>query len=89
MKEQLARLIEVLVEYLIRYVDFCIGMFKYDIEVFSESWMYWWLCIPAIAYFGFFVFKWAVIATPLVLPFMTTKKLVNEVFKSSKENKED
>jgi len=43
-------------------------LWKYDIEVFSKGWLYYWLLIPAIAYTAFFFLKWTVITAPVWLP---------------------
>ena len=42
---------------------------KYDLDKFSEPWMYWWLLIPALCYMFFFFVKWTVITAPFWLPF--------------------
>lgn len=54
-------------------------LWKYDIEVFSKGWLYYWLCIPAIAYTTFFFLKWTVITAPVWLPIRIIAKAFTPV----------
>jgi hypothetical protein len=47
-----------------------IELWKYDIEVFSQPWIYWPFCVPALAYLSFFFAKWVAITAPIWLPFV-------------------
>lgn len=51
-----------------RFFDILIRCFEFDVEVFSEPWMYYPLLIPAVCYLGFFFVKWAVLTAPIWLP---------------------
>lgn len=77
---------EQLFEYLTRYIEFCITMFKHDIEIFSQPWMYWWILVPAFCYFIFFLFKWIVITAPIWISIRVSAKgplfLVNTFIKA-------
>jgi hypothetical protein len=50
------------------YLDFLWASFMYDMGVFSQSWMYYPLMIPAGVYFIFFMFKWTVLTAPVTVP---------------------
>ena len=43
-------------------------LFQYDVEVFSNPWNYYLLCIPAVLYLVFFFIKWTVLTAPFWLP---------------------
>lgn len=45
-----------------------VDLWKYDIAVMSNHWMYWPLMIPIIGYAVFFLFKWWLITAPIWLP---------------------
>ncbi len=51
-----------------RIIDLLVRCYEYDVEVFSQPWMYWCLLIPAALYLAFFFVKWAVLTAPLWLP---------------------
>jgi len=40
----------------------------YDMQVFSQPWIYYWLLVPALGYLAFFFLKWTVMTTPVWLP---------------------
>lgn len=42
-------------------------LWKYDVGVMSNPWMYIPLCIPILFYLSFFFVKWLVLTTPLWL----------------------
>lgn len=44
------------------------GFWVYDMEVFSNVWMYAPLCLPAVVYLGLFFLKWSVVTAPVWLP---------------------
>jgi hypothetical protein len=50
------------------YLNLLWRLFQYDINVFSQVWIYAWLLIPAIFYFIFFMMKWAVLTAPFWIP---------------------
>jgi len=45
-----------------------LDLWTYDIEVFSNKWMYIPLCLPAAVYLTFFFLKWSVLTAPVWLP---------------------
>ena len=49
-------------------IDKLISLWMYDVHVFSQPWMYYWLLIPAAAYLVFFMLKWAALTAPIWLP---------------------
>jgi hypothetical protein len=51
-----------------KYLEFLWNCFQYDIEVFSQAWLYYWALVPAVGYLVFFVLKWAVLTVPVWLP---------------------
>jgi len=51
-----------------RIIELLVRCFEYDVEVFSQPWMYWCLLIPATFYLMFFFMKWAVLTAPVWLP---------------------
>jgi len=57
--------------------DTLIRLWKYDIEVFSQTWMYIPFLIPALAYLGFFFVKWTVLTAPVWLPFYVIFSALN------------
>lgn len=92
---------DIFLNYLVQYIEFCKGQFQWDVEWFSEPWMYIPMFVPVTFFFVFFVIKWVVITMPLWIPFrvmmkgpmwpmmnrITTKrKLQKEVLKQFKED---
>jgi len=65
---------EILFNYLVQYIEFCKVMFIYDMDVFSQGWIYAWVLVPAFFYFIFFLLKWVVITMPLWIPFRVMMK---------------
>jgi hypothetical protein len=55
-------------EILNQYLQLLWKAFQYDIETFSQVWLYVWLLIPAFCYFIFFLIKWVVLTAPIWLP---------------------
>ncbi len=53
---------------LYQYIELLWNTFQYDVDVFSQAWMYYWLLIPAIGYFVFFILKWIVLTAPIWIP---------------------
>ena len=45
-----------------------IRLWKYDIEVLSQPWLYQWVLVPATGYMIFFMLKWTMLSAPLWLP---------------------
>ena len=63
------------------YLTFIWRMFQYDMDVFSKGWLYYWLLIPAMFYFAFYMLKWVVLTCPIWMPIsIIVKTLVS--FKS-------
>ena len=56
-----------------------------DIEIFSQPYMYWWLFIPFLIYFSFFVCKWCILTLPVWLPMV----LVVSMAHPNKNNNEE
>ncbi len=50
------------------YFTFIWKMFQYDMDVFSKGWLYYWLLIPAMFYFAFYILKWVVLTCPIWMP---------------------
>lgn len=60
-------------------------LWLFDIYVFSQPWLYYWLLVPACFYLVFFVLKWWVITLPIWLPI----SLICQAIRGSKsESKE-
>ena len=59
-------------------IETLVELWRYDLEIFSQPWIYWCLCVPAAAYLGFFFVKWTVVTAPLWLPFV----IIIRAFKS-------
>jgi len=53
---------------LTKYLETLYQLFEYDIDVFSQVWIYAWVLIPAVFYLMFFMAKWAVLTAPIWLP---------------------
>ena len=51
-------------------------LFQYDLSVFSQGWIYYWLLIPVTFYTIFFISKWVIILFPIwVIPVMILKSM--------------
>jgi hypothetical protein len=46
-----------------------IELLKWDIEVMSQPWMYYWFLFPIGCFLPFFFVKWLVLTAPFWLPF--------------------
>jgi len=66
------------------YITFLWRAFQYDMEVFSQPWIYWTFLIPALMYLGFFMFKWAIITVPFWMPVVIILKSIEGIFRKSK-----
>lgn len=55
-------------EIITEYFTILLNQFKFDINVFSQPWMYYWLLVPAICYLMFFYLKWSVLLAPIWIP---------------------
>ena len=51
-----------------KFLDLYYRCLEYDIAVFSQPWLYYWLLVPACCYLAFFMLKWTVLTTPFWLP---------------------
>jgi len=71
-------------EVLDKYASLLYDLFLYDVEVYSQGWIYAWILIPALCYTVFFVIKWVVLTLPIWLP---GKILLNEIEKLVKSAK--
>lgn len=47
-----------------------VGQWVWDVEVFSNPWMYYPLLIPVMFYVPFFFMKWTILTAPAWLPIM-------------------
>jgi len=65
-----------------KYLDLLWNFFMYDIETFSQPWMYWWLLIPASCYLVFFIIKWAVLTAPFWIPINMVLGGIRKVIKN-------
>ncbi len=45
-----------------------IDLWKFDVKVFSNPWLYIPFLIPAAGYLAFFFLKWTVLTSPIWLP---------------------
>lgn len=57
-----------MIEILNEYLKFLWSAFQYDMNVFSQGWIYYCLLIPASFYLIFFMLKWAIITAPFWIP---------------------
>ncbi len=55
-------------EIALQYINMLFGMFQYDISILSQKWLIFTI-VPAVFYLVFFFIKWAVLTTPIWLPF--------------------
>jgi len=78
-----------LYEILTAYINLLWNQFQYDVSVLSQPWMYWLLCIPAIAYAIFFIFKWALLTMPIWLPFKNVISGMIQIVVTSLSKKEE
>lgn len=62
------------------YLQFLWNTFQYDMDVFSKGWIYFWLLIPAIFYFIFFIIKWMVVTAPFWVPIKIIFSGIRSVF---------
>ena len=60
-----------------KYLEFLWSCFQYDMGVFSKAWIYYYLLIPAIGYFIFFILKWIVLTAPVWLPITIIVRVFN------------
>jgi len=51
-----------------QYLKLLWSLFQYDVDVFSQGWLYACLLVSAVAYFIFFILKWAVLTAPFWIP---------------------
>ena len=67
------------------YFTFIWKMFQYDMSVFSQGWLYYWLLIPAMCYFAFYMVKWVVLTCPIWMPF----SIIVSILKNAKNEKKE
>ena len=60
-----------------KYFEFLWNCFQFDIQTFSHGWMYYYLLIPALGYFVFFILKWIVLTIPMWMPIATIMRFAN------------
>jgi len=65
------------------------GAFQYDIDVFSQGWLYYCLLVPAIGYFIFFVLKWVVLTAPIWIPIRMIFGGIKSLFSISVNKKKE
>ena len=68
-------------EILEKYLQLLWKCFEFDINVFSQVWLYAWILIPAFCYLIFFFVKWAVLTAPIWLPFSLIIGTFKDIFK--------
>ncbi len=51
-------------------IEILTGFYLYDLQVFSNPWMYIPFCIPILFYIMFFVAKWVILTLPIWCPIM-------------------
>ncbi len=51
-----------------KYLTILLNLFEQDLVIMSQTWMYY-TVVPIIGYRIFFFFKWAVLTTPVWMPF--------------------
>ncbi len=58
------------------YLKMVWELFQYDVGVFSQTWIYYWVLVPAVFYGIFFVIKWTLLTLPIwIIPVMILKRL--------------
>jgi hypothetical protein len=80
-------------EILQKYLELLWSCFEYDIHIFSQTWIYAWILIPAMCYTAFFMVKWVVLTAPIWLPFTIITHNLRRLFyiktKVNYENKKE
>jgi len=74
-------------EALDKYSELLYNLFLYDVEVFSQGWIYAWILIPAACYFMFFCAKWVVLTLPIWLPFRIIFNSLTKLIKVAKKTR--
>ena len=69
-----------LLQVLTAYVNMLWSQLQYDIDVFSQPWIYWWALVPAISYLTFFVLKWFVLLIPIAGPLAAITTIIASIF---------
>jgi hypothetical protein len=62
-----------ILDLIFKTLEFLIELWKYDIDVMSNAWMYWPLLVPATFYFSFMMLKWAFLTAPIWIPIMMVR----------------
>ena len=75
------------------YTKLLYSCFLYDINIFSQAWLYIPLLIPAFFYFVFMWFKWSFLFLPIWMPIYLSIKGLTGLFsikvRDSSKNKID
>ena len=76
-------------EIAVSYLKILLECFNYDVEIFSNLWMYY-LVFPAVFYYSFMWVKWSFLLIPVWMPVYLSlfgfKEFFRDVFKR-KENR--
>lgn len=56
------------------YLAFLWQTFTYDMDVFAQGWLYYWLLIPFFGYGMFFIMKWSFLLLPFYGPLVMVLK---------------
>jgi len=67
------------------YFTILLDLFKSDVEILSNPWMYIPFLIPACFYLVFFFIKWTILTTPMWLPI----NIIVSKFKSAPKQEKD
>lgn len=73
---------------LTQYLQLLWKAFQYDIDVFSQGWIYYSLLIPAIFYFVFFLIKWMILTAPVWIPIRLALGTIRSMFKIATNKKQ-
>jgi len=76
---------EKMTELLTQLFRFYQKMFEYDLEVFSQSWIYICLLIPAFMYLCIFLLKWTILTAPFWIPVRLAFEGIASIIKAIKE----
>ncbi len=70
------------------YLEFLWQTFMYDMDVYSQGWMWYLLLIPAFVYSLFFMVKWVVLLIPFHFPILIICRTIIEICKKPEILKE-
>lgn len=60
-----------------QYLNALLQAFLYDMEVFSQAWLYYLALVPAVLYGTFFLIKWAFLTAPAWLPIFLIVRILD------------